>query len=238
MNRDAWSELSYFHSFDLVQREFQRWHGRELNTERTLEIVSAFVQGQEYFVNAESAAEAISPVLLYYAILSISRALIIFLSGKSEATLKSSHGLSATGWEQVLKTPGKSVLDLTVAVCDGSYSELAEVTKDSILLQCETLDGRATLAPTTRNLGESASKIITFHDLLSREPSVTPLYREITGSEPNAYPGKIIDSGNELQVRLLRDPVVGLWSTDRIRSIFKVSPDQDITIVPRMPHHI
>jgi hypothetical protein len=93
MNRDALSTLSHFQSFDLVQREFERWHGRELNAERTWEIVSSFVQGEEYFVSASAAAEAVRPLLLYYGVLSISRGLIIFLSNVSEATLKASHGL-------------------------------------------------------------------------------------------------------------------------------------------------
>jgi hypothetical protein len=102
MDRDASDTLSYFQSFDLVQREFQRWHGRELNAERTWEIVSSFVQGQEYFVSASTAAEAVRPLLLYYGVLSVGRGLILFLTGRSEATIKSSHGLALGPWEETL----------------------------------------------------------------------------------------------------------------------------------------
>jgi hypothetical protein len=134
------------------------------------------------------------------------------------------------GWEQVLKTPGKSVLDLSVSICEGSYSELAEVTNDSILLQCETISGGATLASTTRILGETSPKTITFHDLISREPSVNTLFREITGNEPNAYPGTVLDTGRALQVRLLSDPVAGIASPEKIRSIFKIAADTEIDL--------
>ena len=235
MNRDAWSELSYFQSFDLVRREYADWHGRKLNCERTWEIVSAFVQGQEYFASADSAAEAVSPLLLYYAILSISRALIIFLEGKSEATLKSAHGLNADGWEETIKSKDKSVLDLTVAISDGSFSELAKATNNSIIVRYERHDGHLILTPTSPILGESAPGKMTFRDLLSREPELCSLYREIARAAPNAYPGTTIVTGKELIVQLVKEPDGGIDSEEKVKSLFLVPSDVDVTFDPPDP---
>src|SRR5258708_8650704 len=102
MDRDTWNSLSHFHTFDLVQRQFERRHERELNSERTWEIISCFIQAQEYFRSADAAAETVRPHLLYYGVLSISRGIILFLNSSArEATLSAKHGLRTGAWEQV-----------------------------------------------------------------------------------------------------------------------------------------
>src|SRR5262245_1989886 len=128
------NSLSHLQSFDLVQREFHRWHGRELNAERTWEIVSSFVQGQEYFESAATAAEAVRPLLLYYGVLSLSRGLIIFLQNISEAALKPSHGLEMKSWRDTLAAKDRNVLDLSVSITEGTFSELASATRNGTSL--------------------------------------------------------------------------------------------------------
>jgi hypothetical protein len=85
------------------------------------------------------------------------------------------------------------------------------------------------------SFGESAPKTIRLRDLLSREPRLCRLYQEVAQAEPNAYLGTIIDAGNKLIVCVASDPVVGIVSEQRVKSMFLVPSGIDIV---RRPHDL
>ena len=80
MDRNVWNNLSCFQTNDFIRREYKRLHGGSINAGKTKEIISCFVQGQEYFRNAAAAAETVRPLLLYYGVTSLSVGSILFLN--------------------------------------------------------------------------------------------------------------------------------------------------------------
>ena len=124
---DSWTRLSLYESTDLVKNLFYKRHGRELNTGKAQEIVSAIAQGREYFNAAAEAGILVRPVLQYYGVLSLSRGLILLLSPKlREAALPQAHGLSTYGWGEQLSNnlPGQ----LSINVTKGTFLTLMEHT--------------------------------------------------------------------------------------------------------------
>jgi hypothetical protein len=234
MNRNVWNQLSIFQTFDLVQREFLSWHGRKLSAERTWEFVSSFIQGREYFESATAAAEAVRPLLLYYGVLSLCRALIIFLRGVSEATLRASHGLTLGPWEETLKSGTSDVLALSVTITtEGTFPSLVDATQNTVAMITRTPDDGLVMTPRSPPCGESATNVIKLDDLLSREPQLVNLFQEVTGREPHAFRGSITEAGGELSIRVALDPVVGIKRKEDVRLLFGV-PNQ-IEIVTRPP---
>ena len=91
---DHWARLSIYESTDLVRDLFFRRHGRELSSGKAREIVSAVAQGREYFSAAKEAGLLVCPLLQYYGVLSLSRALILLLNRSfRETSLPQAHGL-------------------------------------------------------------------------------------------------------------------------------------------------
>ena len=92
----VWETISAFKSLDLVTRLYKGKHGGGLSAGKANEIVSHFIQGNEYFANAANAADVVRSLLPYYGVLSFSKDMILFLDPKDrEIELNPSHGLEA-----------------------------------------------------------------------------------------------------------------------------------------------
>lgn len=129
---DSWAHLSLYESTDLVRRLFQQRHGRRLNAEKAREIVSAVAQGREYFSAASESGLLVRPLLQYYGVLSLSRALILLLSSNlRETSLPQAHGLSSIAWGAVLAADTQSALELRVKVGTGTFLEMLKSTDNS-----------------------------------------------------------------------------------------------------------
>ena len=138
----TWSSLPEYESKDLVKRFFNARHGLELNTTKAYQITSAFIQAREYFEASKKAGTAVSPLLLYYGVVSLSRGLILFLDPmKREDTLKGSHGLNFQNWTEIASSGEFKKLTLTSSA--GTFSELLKVTKNVNFyrLQTNKVDG-------------------------------------------------------------------------------------------------
>lgn len=130
MNR-TWDILLQYQSSELVKRRFKERHARTLSTTNAVSITSAVTQAREYFSSASTAAMAVRPLLLYYGILAVTRALILFSSRKkSEAALRPAHGLEINHWQQTLVTGWANVADLRITVRRGTFTELLETTNN------------------------------------------------------------------------------------------------------------
>lgn len=129
---DVWARLALYESTDLIRGLFVRRHGREVNAEKAREIASAVAQGREYLMAAENAGPLVRPLLQYYGVLSLSRALILLLSTNlREASLPKAHGLSASGWGTLLAPATWKPSDLEVNIRRGTFHSLLEITKNS-----------------------------------------------------------------------------------------------------------
>jgi hypothetical protein len=128
----VWAALLEFESRDLLQRHFQKRHGRELSVEQISEMAAAFAQARAYFRAAQGAAMSVKPVLLYYGIQSLSVGLILFLSREpSMARIKPSHGLSSLEWRQSLSGGLNGFGNLTVEVNKGVFTDLLAATENA-----------------------------------------------------------------------------------------------------------
>lgn len=134
---EAWEYLSNYESYTLVKQDYFGRHGRSPNTQAAREISAPFVHARSYFTSASNADPTVKPLLLYYGVVSLSRALTLLLSrGLRESTLAPSHGLRVISWLGELSKERFDVADLKIGVTEaGSFRDLARATKQVSLVR-------------------------------------------------------------------------------------------------------
>lgn len=165
-------QLLQLENRDTVKLWFSKIHKRTLSTLRAKEINSAAKQSAEFFRNAENATYTVRPLLTYYAILSLSRALILLLrTSGGENTLVEGHGLKTLDWSGVLSGNDlnenlKQIGGLKVLTCNGIFSELIKETENriSIHLNSSTVEWHVNYDMPDKGY------VFTLDDLLSRIP--------------------------------------------------------------------
>lgn len=133
MKKITWNKLRGFESRDLIARYIKKRTGKTCSSKRATEISSNFIQGREYFRNADQASIVVKPLLLYYGVTALSRGLILANSNVSESTLKPSHGLSTVNWQKSLSD--RNFEDLTVSITQGTFYELLSSTRNKSYLK-------------------------------------------------------------------------------------------------------
>lgn len=84
MDKEIWQQLLSLEDRDVTQQWFSKLHGRKLNVRRAKEINAAAKQAREYFRNASNSNYSVRPLLTYYGVASLSRALCYYYAGKAE----------------------------------------------------------------------------------------------------------------------------------------------------------
>lgn len=79
-NQEVKQQLLQLENRDVVKKWFKKIHHRELSTSRAKEINAAAKQSAEFFRNAENASYSVRPLLTYYGVYTLSRALAIVQS--------------------------------------------------------------------------------------------------------------------------------------------------------------
>lgn len=239
---DSWAHLSLYESTDLVKNLFNKRHGRELNSGKAQEIVSAIAQGREYFSAATNAGLLVRPVLQYYGVLALSRGLILLLSSTfRETSLPQSHGLTTSGWGEKLtqKRPG----ELPVVVTSGTFLSLMEHTKNFEMPWVFTgpYPNKLILARhyPTHTLTNTQ---ITFEDVLSREPKLREIFEKTFNKNASNYLSFIFAIGPELVDVDIFPGVHGLPADDILRQQLTIPARSEITqsyqhnFVPTLGH--
>jgi hypothetical protein len=130
-----------------------------------------------------SVGELARPLVLFYGVMALSRAAILFFEpGAREENLQQGHGLAVHSWQQTLAAGIKAVPDLVLKPAKGTFVELADSTR--------RID-RATvfMAPhpnvmSIRQANEGVNGAlprgwsVTLRDLLGRIPDLHDLYEE------------------------------------------------------------
>lgn len=123
-------QLLQLENRDVVKRWFAQIHKRELSTLRAREINSAAKQSAEFLRNAEHSSYTVRPLLTYYGISTLTRALVLLLKvSGGENTLVEGHGLKTVGWSSVLSGNDisqslRNIGGLKVKTCKGLFSDL------------------------------------------------------------------------------------------------------------------
>jgi YaaC-like Protein len=193
--------LALCRSYDFVQRSYRKLHSRSLNARRTREITACFRQGNFYIISGMDADLSVRPIILYYAILSLSRGIVLLLnSEKNEESLSSSHGLESVGWHDVLYKPG-DIGTLAVRTSSGTFVECMEATQNIVITR-----GLTALRRMYINVKKPAkSRIVSFDDLLSRIADLRDIFFDATGKHPNNFHAKLwFYENREHSCRILR----------------------------------
>ena len=181
MNQEIWQQLLSLESRDITQQRFSQIYSRELNARRAREINAAAKQAREYFINASSSDYTVRPLLTFYGVASLSRALLLLLKVKGgEEGLTAGHGLETVGWGDVMSGDIASGLtrlgDLKIRTRAGLFSDFVTYTKNrvSIHVSSEKVDWR--LCYGIPELGEE----FLVADLFSRIPDLQKDYSNIS----------------------------------------------------------
>jgi len=204
MQHETWQQLLSFESRDLVSMWFKQIHGRNLNARRANEITAAAKQAWEFFRNSHAADNSVKPLLTYYGVASLARALTLILRRNGgEEGLTKGHGLETLDWSTQLSgdlSVGLATLNgLRIRTCSGLFSDFVKHTKNrmSMHLRSGGVDWR--LNYDQPRLGDD----ILFGDLVARIPDlhkehtvlgVKPMYaviNDITCTDANGASIKV-----------------------------------------------
>ena len=174
MKHDTWQQLQSLESRDIVSMWFKKIHDRDLNARRAKEITAAAKQAREFFRNSQTADQSVKPLLTFYGVASLARALTLLLKRDGgEEGLTKGHGLETVDWSNQLSgdlSVGLTALDgLKIRTCSGLFSDFVKHTKNrmSMHVRSGSVDWR--LPYEEPNLGDE----ILFRQLTARIPDLS-----------------------------------------------------------------
>lgn len=171
-NQEIKQQLLHLENRDIVRNWFYRIHKRTLSDRKAMEINSAARQSSEYFRNAEKSNYIVKPLLTFYGINSLSRALVLLLKvNGGENTLTNGHGLSVKGWNNILYKQNSQLTlnnigSLEISTCKGLFTELVEAIGNRVMIHSmsSTVDWSIPYSIPPHGT------ILTLSDLISRIP--------------------------------------------------------------------
>ena len=102
-HQKTWQGLLRLESHDIVLLYFERIHARRLSARRAGEINAAVRQAREYFRNADVSDYSVRPLLTFYGIACLGRALLLLMKpAGGEDGLAAGHGLETVSWRNVM----------------------------------------------------------------------------------------------------------------------------------------
>jgi len=181
MNSEIWQQLLSLESRDITAEWFSRIHSRELNARRAKEINSAAKQAREYFKNADSSGHSVKPLLTFYGVASLSRALLLLLKKQGgEEGLTGSHGLETVDWGAVFSGEVANGLqkigDLRIRTRTGLFTDFLTHTNNRISIHVNSSRVDWHICYDLPPIGTE----LTFDELLSRIPDLQTDYQNIS----------------------------------------------------------
>ena len=232
--KDTWEILAFYESRDLLHRTYEERFGQLPCSNKVEEITYHLAQGREYFSSAKQSALLVRPLLLYYGVLALSRALILFLDhSKRERGLKQGHGVGIPNWKDVLHRESKEqsidkLAALKLKFMKGTFTDLSQATKNKEQAEFVWINtyhiwqenGTTELEPGYE---------ITLKEVLARIQDIAHLFT-FTFREPSScYPAIISGSSEQIAVhvsnehvrRNLELPNMDILSKSEICKIFR-----------------
>ena len=237
--KDTWEILAFYESRDLLHRTYKERFGQSpICSNKIEEITYHLAQGREYFSSAKQSALLVRPLLLYYEVLALSRALILFLdTSKRERGLKHGHGVDIPNWKNVMHREPKEqsikkLAELKLKFVKGTFTDLSQVTKNGEQAEFVWIktyriwqeNGTTELEPGYE---------ITVKEVLARIQDIADLFT-FTFEEPSCcYPAIIGGSSEQIAVhvssahvrRNLELPNMDILSKSEICKIFPMLSD-------------
>lgn len=180
MNPKIWHRLLYLESYDATYKRLTRLGVSNPQHHRVHEIIAAAKQAREYFRNTDASSLSVRPLLAYYGVASLSRALILLLKSTPKQ-LTASHGLTTIKWNEILSDNMQDSLErlgrLAVRTSRGLFADLMTHTdnRTSIHANSAGVDWHLNYGiPTVKNS-------LSVDDLFSRMPDLRQEYVDLGG---------------------------------------------------------
>ena len=183
-NQNIWQRLLSLETRDVTQRRFKKIHGRNLNARRAREINSAAKQAREYFGNAYNCDHSVRPLLTFYGVSCLSRALLLALRMEGgEEGLKPGHGIETVDWRSIMSGSVarglRRLSELRIRTCAGLFSDFVTSTRNRMSMHVNSGGVDWRVYYDTPELGME----LTVGDLFSRIPDLQRDYSDISSQE-------------------------------------------------------
>ena len=236
--KDTWEILAFYESRDLLHRTYKERFGQSLSSNKVEEITYHLAQGREYFSSAKQSALLVRPLLLYYGVLALSRALILFLDySKRERGLKQGHGVDIPNWKDVLHRESKEqsiekLAELKLKFAKGTFTDLSQATKNEEQAEFVWIN--------TRHIWQKNGTIelepkyeITLKEVLARIQDIDYWFTGTFRERSRCYPAIIEGSSEQIDVHVSSDyvrrnlelPNMDILSKSEICKIFPMFRD-------------
>lgn len=100
MNRNTWNDLQFYESSDVLKEVARKHIGFEMNSGQAEDIRACLYQAREYYRSSSDAGITVKPLLLFYGMSDLAKAITMLLGGKERSRLHrlpASHGLDFIG---------------------------------------------------------------------------------------------------------------------------------------------
>ncbi len=181
MDRNIWQQLLSLESQDITQQRFGHIHSKDLNARRAREINAATKQAREYFSNAFISNHSVRPLLTFYGVTSLSRALLLLLKvDGGEECLHAGHGIETVRWREVMSGNIAESLtrlsELKIRSCAGLFSDFVKHTNNRMAIHVRSggIDWRCNYDVPERN------EELSVGDLFSRIPDLRQDYSAVS----------------------------------------------------------
>lgn len=173
MYSETWQQLLALETRDTVFNWHKSICERDLNAQRIHEITSAAKQAREFFRSASGAHNSVRPLLSFYGVSSLSKALLLLLKpGTGEAALVPAHGLMTLEWRDALSKEGpyglNSLASLKVKTSAGLFSDFVRETNNKICIHVTSSAVDWRINHDKPAMGDT----VTFGEILSRTPDL------------------------------------------------------------------
>lgn len=180
MNPKIRHRLLYLESYDATYKRLVRLGVANPPHHRVHEIIAAAKQAAEYFRNTDASSLSVRPLLAYYGVASLSRALILLLKSTHDQ-LTASHGLTTVKWNEILSDNMQDSLErigqLSVRPSRGLFTDLVTQTDNRTSIHANSAGVDWSLQYDIPTIKDS----ISVDDLFSRVPDLRREYEDLGG---------------------------------------------------------
>jgi hypothetical protein len=210
LNSETWRHLLALESRDNVSAWHKKIVDRTLSERRVIEIISAAKQSREFFRNASEANNTVRPLLSYYGVASLSRALLLLLKpGPGESSLTASHGLGVVNWRATLgadiSTGLSNLKGLKICTNAGLFNDFVQQTKNKVCLHI-----RSSAVDWAIDYGDQPlNSHISLGDILTRLPDLSS-YLPAESERNCAWINSLEFNGSQFKVKSPTDKIEAL----------------------------
>lgn len=181
----SWSELRYYESKESLRKLCSTKLGYNLSCVRSEQIISCFHMARDYYASALAANITIAPLLMYYSMTNLAKAVTLIFGGKTYTSLESlgeSHGLG-----MIKKDSTPSCLEQYKCKINGSGTFVSFLNTVSYDVKFHVFDNQEIRLKVSRG-DELLGKQIALKDILLNIPALKTLCAKTFEQSPKITP--------------------------------------------------